>query len=126
MVYMLLLKLYVHLLQSEINFNILEKCEIPSFIHQRMKLKNGSEPVSTSSIRHIDDGDKILFDCDHRADEQTAFEPRNRLFKCKRGKWIEENRRGDRWSLGNNGAFPTCREGTSMYFYFTRIQNYSE
>jgi len=73
-----------------------------------MKLKNGSEPVSTSSIRHIDDGTKILFDCGHREGEQTAFEPRNRLFECQQGKWIEENLWGD-----NNGAFPTCREGRS-------------
>jgi len=90
-----------------------------------MKLRNGSDPISTSSIRHIHDGTKILFDCGHRDGEQTAFEPRNRLFKCQQGKWIEENRQGDKWRHGNNGTFPTCREGTSIYF-FIRIPNDAE
>ena len=117
MLYMDLLKLKLDNCKA-FHFNIIVNCEIPSYIHKRLELKNGSEPVSTSSIRHIDDGTKILFDYGHRDGEHTAFEPRNRLFKCKRGKWIEENCRGDTWNLGNNGTFPTCREGTSMYSFY--------
>ncbi|WAR31162.1 hypothetical protein MAR_033704 [Mya arenaria] len=83
-------------------------CKIDRPIEQGMTLIHKGRFVTSSSIEAIDHGESVVFNCEIGRNDIT-YEPRNRLFKCDRGKWLEHNRRGVSWSLGNNGMFPKCR-----------------
>ncbi|XP_052788136.1 uncharacterized protein LOC128222974 isoform X3 [Mya arenaria] len=83
-------------------------CKLNSFIEQGMTLKYRSKFITASTIDAIDHGELVMFNCEIGANGVT-YEPKRRMFKCDRGKWFEDNRRGSVWSLGNNGTFPKCR-----------------
>ncbi|WAR31154.1 hypothetical protein MAR_033696, partial [Mya arenaria] len=83
-------------------------CTLDSYIKQGMTLKYRGRFVTASSMEAIAHGKFVDFNCEIGANN-IKYEPRNRRFRCDRGKWLEANRRGDSWSLGNNGTFPKCR-----------------
>ncbi|WAR31158.1 hypothetical protein MAR_033700, partial [Mya arenaria] len=83
-------------------------CTLDSHIEQGMTLKYRRMFVTASSMEAIAHGNFVDFNCEIGANN-IKYEPRNRRFRCDRGKWLEANRRGDSWSLGNKGTFPKCR-----------------
>ncbi|XP_052790023.1 pantetheinase-like isoform X2 [Mya arenaria] len=83
-------------------------CKFDRPIEQGMTLKHRGKFIKASSKKAIDHGESVKFNCKYGGNG-VRYEPKKRLFKCDRGKWLEDNSRGGSWSLGNNGTFPECR-----------------
>ncbi|XP_052220231.1 neurogenic locus Notch protein-like isoform X1 [Dreissena polymorpha] len=85
-------------------------CHLPSTIEQGMTILDlpNRRTITGSTHSEIKHGQSLMFHC--QPNGANFNEPHQRVFLCDKGSWIARQRNDvERWSLGNNGAFPTCR-----------------